>query len=143
METHLKPCPKPTRTSRTFKRPAIKELNPLEDTEQKTVIDWLKCNNILFSATVPDRRYCHRMGYIPGVPDIMIYDRPAIVIDGMVYVGAAIEMKRRKGGVVSPEQAKWISSLRDRGWACEICYGADQAIAFLNSLGYGPNNFSL
>ena len=130
-------CPKPTYKKRETKRKAPKELIPLEETEQKTVIDWLKWHNILFSATVPDRRYCNRMGYVPGVPDLMIYDKPPKVIEGFQFVGCAIELKRVKGGIVSPEQTEWLEKLTESGWACRVCYGADEAIKFLEYLEYG------
>ena len=135
----LYPSPKPPRKERvknTLEKVVV-ENNPMEDTEQQTVVAWLRAHKILFSATVPDRRMCQRMGYIPGVPDLMIYDRPPIVENGLMYVGCAIEIKRRKGGVVSPEQAAWITSLRELGWACTIARGCDEAITFLKSLGYG------
>jgi len=131
------PVPKPTRTRRIEKRPVVRELNPMEDTEQMTVVAWLRAHKVLFSATVPDRRICQRMGYSPGVPDILIYDRPDTVENGLIYVGAAIEMKRRKGGAVSLEQKQWIADLTDRGWKCKVALGCDDAIEFLKSLGYG------
>lgn len=130
-------CPKPERKKRGFKRTTVIESVPLEDTEQYTVIDWLRAHKILHTANVPDRRNCHRMGYSKGVPDILIFDRPAMVQNGLVFVGAAIEMKRRKGGIVSPEQAQWLENLKELGWSCKVAYGADDAIQFLESNGYG------
>jgi hypothetical protein len=132
----MPPVPKPTHRKRTEKRPVVIESNPLEMTEQMAVIDWLRLHRVLFSATVPDRRICKRMGYSPGVPDLMIYDRPQVVENGKLYVGVAIELKRRKGGVVSPKQVEWIKALSERGWLCFVAYGADMAIAFLEACGY-------
>ena len=131
------PVPKPTRRKRDFKRPTVKELVPLEDTEQMVVVDWLRLYKVLFSATVPDRRTCKRMGYSPGVPDILIYDRPTPVENGKLYVGACIEMKRRKGGVVSEDQKEWLAALEERGWKCKVALGCDDAIEFLEECGYG------
>jgi len=133
----MPPIPKPTRIKRSFKRPAPMESNPMEATDQMTVVDWLRAHKVLFSATVPDRRTCQRMGYSKGVPDIMIYDRPLIIEDGMMFIGCAIEMKRLKGGVLSPEQKIWLSELKERGWKCHVAHGCDDAIKFLKECGYG------
>lgn len=38
-----------------------------------------------------------------------------------------IEMKREKGGVVSPEQRDWLSYLGDIGYAVLVCRGLDDA----------------
>ena len=132
----IRPVPKPTRIKREVKRPAPAERVPLEDTEQMTVVGWLRAHKVLFSATVPDRRICHRMGYSPGVPDIMIYDRPGMVMNGRVFVGVAIEMKRRKGGILSEEQKQWLADLELRGWKCKVALGCDDAIKFLQECGY-------
>lgn len=126
--------PKPTFKKREYKRPAIKELVPLEETEQATVIEWLKLHNVLFSANVPDRRYCKRMGYSPGLPDLVIFQKPP-AYNGQ-FVGCAIELKRRKGGIVSPEQRIWIEKLQKEGWIAVVCAGADEAILILEQCGY-------
>jgi len=133
----LRACPKPIRKKRDFKRPAVMEQVPLEDSEQYALIEWLKLHKILHTANVPDRRNCQRMGYSKGIPDLLIFTRPPIVSDGLVYVGCAIEIKRRKGGVVSPEQKQWLENLNDLGWACFVAHGADEGIKFLKGLGYG------
>jgi hypothetical protein len=39
-----------------------------------------------------------------------------------------IEMKRLKGGKLSPEQADWIMYLRDSGYTVLVCAGAQAAI---------------
>ena len=48
---------------------------------------------------------------------------------------AFIEMKRLKGGVISPNQADWIDLLGRYGFAAAVCPGADAAIAFLRQCG--------
>lgn len=55
-------------------------------------------------------------GVSAGVPDLFI---PA----WMMW----IEMKRQKGGVVSPEQADWIAYLRGAGYIVLVCKGAEDA----------------
>jgi hypothetical protein len=145
MTNFLKPCPKPTRPEkRDFKRSAVTESVPDESNEQMTVVDWLRVHRIRFTATA-NGIYTHpvsmsrmkRLGVAVGLPDILIFDRPPMCIDGKLFIGAAIEMKRRKGGVLSPEQREWISALSELGWACVVAKGCDEALSFLSSLGYG------
>ena len=69
-----------------------------------------------------------------GVPDVMIVDRPPA---NPKNVGVAIELKRRKGGSLTKEQKRWLRILSEKGWAVAVCRGADEAIKFLEELGYG------
>jgi hypothetical protein len=134
---YLRACPKPVRKEK-IKNPLKKvviESNPLEDVEQKTVTDWLKAHNILFTANVPDRRICHRLGYMPGVPDIFIF-LPPPAYNGK-YKGVALELKRRKGGVVSCSQQEWLEKLSGYGWLSYVARGADDALILLDQCGYG------
>ncbi len=136
--------PKPSYKKREFKRPAVKEAVPMEDQEQLTVVEWLRANKILFHHS-PNGGYRHpvtamrmkRQGVSPGFPDLIILDRPQTVENGLVYVGAVIEMKRRKNSAVSIEQKAWLKSLAERGWKTKIAYGCDDAISFLEECGYG------
>ena len=57
-------------------------------------------------------------GVVPGVPDLFV---PACAL--------WIEMKRAKGGVVSPEQKRMIKSLESVGYCVLVCRGADDAKA--------------
>lgn len=73
------------------------------------------------------------MGQKPGVPDLLIFDPPPA---DKGKIGAAIEMKRRKGGKVEPEQHEWLDALDTRKWACAIAHGAEEAIKTLTLWGY-------
>jgi hypothetical protein len=44
------------------------------------------------------------------------------------YHGLYIEMKRAKGGQLSPPQKEWIDRLRAEGYRVEVCAGADAAM---------------
>lgn len=65
------------------------------------------------------------MGVKSGVPDIFLpikgttynFDCPYEVH----YSGLYIELKRQRGGTVSAAQKQWIASLRDAGYAVEVC----------------------
>lgn len=73
-----------------------------------------------------------KQGVKPGVPDVIIFDVPG---DAPVSVrGFAIELKRQKGGQLQDRQEEWLCKLDDRGWMTNICYGADEAIDWLEVL---------
>jgi hypothetical protein len=59
-------------------------------------------------------------GVTAGVPDLMI---PSL--------NCFIEMKRTKGGTISPEQLDWIIYLNDVGYHAQVCKGKDEAIDFI------------
>lgn len=79
-----------------------------------------------------------KLGQSAGCPDLLIFNKcwiPAPAISNAYrYTGLAIEMKRRTGGRVSPEQIEWAENLRDCGWHVAICRGASEAIALINSM---------
>lgn len=66
-------------------------------------------------------------GVKSGVPDLCLP-----VARGR-YHGAFVEMKRRKGGRVSPEQALWRRRLEEEGFAYCLACGFDEAKAFLEA----------
>lgn len=55
-------------------------------------------------------------GVSAGVPDLFI---PAWRL--------WVEMKRVKGGRLSPDQKDWLEYLKDNGYTCFVCNGADDA----------------
>lgn len=142
---YLKPCPKPERKQKEKTlNPRVKvalESNPLECVDQETVANWLDLYKVLYSASVAGV-YLHpatfnrvkKIGYKRGLPDILIFQKPPAYGDR--YVGVAIELKRRKGGIVSDEQKAWLDNLNKNGWLVGVMRGADQAIEFLEICGY-------
>lgn len=118
---------------------------PTEDQEQRTVCEWLDLHGITY-IHVPNGGKRARveaaifsgLGVKKGFPDLLIFDRPARV----AFHGAAIELKRRgrekeRNGGLSVEQLEWLDRLFRLGWATKVAYGANQAIHWLESLGYG------
>lgn len=116
----------------------MNEIIPTEDEEQIMAMNWAELAKgkwpeleLLFH--IPNggkrgKREAARfrdMGVKAGVPDL------CLPVPRGNYAGLYIEMKRRKGGVVSPEQKKWISSLRGRGYAAEVARGGAEAVAII------------
>lgn len=60
-------------------------------------------------------------GVKPGLPDIFLP-----VSRGGKH-GLYIELKRRKGGVISKAQEAWIRALTNQGYMCAVCHGAEAA----------------
>lgn len=105
---------------------------PLEKEEQQKLVKWLKANKIKHWANglgvkldydVKYMASLRSQGHYKGIADMTV----------LLPKGRAIfiEMKRIKGGVVSPEQKKWIKDLQDLGYPAKVCYGADEAIEFV------------
>lgn len=61
-------------------------------------------------------------GTVAGVPDL------ALNYPHGNYHGLFIEMKRIKGGKVSPEQQDWLEYLNSVGYKAVVCKGFDEAV---------------
>ena len=101
-----------------------------EKQEQEALFDWAQYRTdlqLMFHITNEGRRSVQhtqsllRQGMKPGVPDIMLP-----VARGR-YHGLFIEMKRRIGGRVSPEQRAWQKALLEEGYAVAVCKGFEEA----------------
>lgn len=123
-----------------------RRLIPYEEDEQIAFVTWCHLNGILVhhsgneiggstKALKIRAIKMKKMGTSKGFPDLLVF----IPIKGVTkeidaYEMAVIEMKRKKGGVVSKEQKEWITVLEMAGIPCKICKGADEAIDFIKSL---------
>ncbi len=94
---------------------------------------WTHCPNGGQRSIVTAKRL-RAEGLKAGVPDILIFTRPPKVVPAR---GAAIELKREKGGRLSPDQKQWLKDLEDNGWVTAVCCGLDEALAVLKDWGYG------
>lgn len=111
----------------------------LEHKEQVIVAEWLDRAGILYCA-VPNGGQRHpgvarklsEEGVKPGVPDLLIFERPPHA-DAR---GVAVEMKQADGGRVSNAQAEWHAALIAQGWIVVVAHGAAEALKALNALGY-------
>ncbi len=106
---------------------------PHEEVEQRNVIIYCAYAGIPVFA-IPNggsrnKREAARLtaqGVKKGVPDLFI-PRAAGKFHGLF-----IEMKREKGGRLSPDQAEWIALLRREGYAAYACPGFDNARAVID-----------
>jgi hypothetical protein len=73
------------------------------------------------------------MGVKPGVMDLLIFDTPPSY---PISKGAALELKRLKGGITSPEQLDWLDYFNNNSWIARVVNGIDEALEFLNECGY-------
>jgi VRR-NUC domain len=102
----------------------------LELDEQVKCIDYLELlklqkNDILYSATAQStftRSWSQvatnkKAGVKKGLPDLIIIVNKILVF---------IELKKPKGGVVSPEQKEWIDKLNLAGEYAFVCHGFEQ-----------------
>jgi hypothetical protein len=108
----------------------IKHFVNSEYVEQVQFVKWLslKHSNVLFSSSAGGMRTSigtackmKSMGYRKGCPDIMIFE------PNTQYRGLFIELKKEKGGQVTPEQKQWIELLNQRGYFAMVCKGAEEA----------------
>lgn len=108
---------------------------PTEEQEQIVVFQWaeLMANrypelNLIMHIpngglrSKPEAVRFKRAGVKKGVPDIFL------PVPKKGYHGLWIEMKRQKGGRLSPEQKAWIDNLNAQGYLAARCDGADDAI---------------
>lgn len=116
----------------------MKKLNltPLEHDEQVTVVAYLELllsqGRILGFTAVPQnmwtkswkqKRKATQEGVRPGFPDLVI-----VTLNKVLF----LEMKRIKGGVLSDEQIEWNLILKDKETRSDVCYGASEAIKYLD-----------
>lgn len=107
---------------------------PTEDAEQRVFVQWLQSQKIPHFR-VPNETYTNSwaqknknkaLGVVPGVPDLFV----ALPHKGLI----AIEMKRLRGGTVSPAQKQWKATLDTiPGVEAHVAKGADAAIAIIKS----------
>lgn len=108
-----------------------KNLAPSENLECTRLVDYLNLMGIPFShipnegLTKKQRIHNKRLGTSPGVPDYFCVVKRRIVF---------IEMKRRVGSRVSPEQQRWIDILTMAGIPVRVCKGFHEAKEFIEEL---------
>lgn len=97
---------------------------PTEHEEQRQLVMWFRQNYSQRIFAIPNGGYRSKAaaaklkveGVSAGIPDLFV---PAFRL--------WIEMKRVKGGRLSPDQKDWIEYLQSNGYICFVCNGADDA----------------
>ncbi len=117
--------------------------SPLEAAEQAALFRWLRRHNVR-AFSVPNGGLrpgragftLKAQGVTKGIPDLLIIDRPPLKRE---FVGIALELKRSNGKLsdIRPEQLEWLALFEERGWLSAVAYGADAAVDWLRSLGFG------
>ena len=105
---------------------------PTEAAEQMALVRWLRVNGYKFFR-VPNETYTKSirqksintaLGVVSGVPDLFVISKGQLI---------GIEMKRLKGGTVTPDQKEWIETLNAAGVPTKVCRGRDDAIEFIEN----------
>jgi hypothetical protein len=124
----------------------LKSLIPSEDSEQECLIQWAKTQrwrerklsdliimipNGAYLGVDPRQRAVtmarlKRMGFRNGVFDLLL------PIPRGRAPGLWVELKRRKGGIVSDDQHAFAVDMMTLGWVVAICEGWDQAKDSIN-----------
>ena len=113
------------------------ELIPTEYDECLTLVEYLETqkkqgkvklfthvSNETYVKSPLVRRMHTLQGLRAGFPDYVVLTTKDILF---------IEMKRKRGGVVSPEQQEWIDALNSLGLSAKVCRGYDEAKEFIES----------
>ena len=132
-------------TEATARKPRVKLTprkidpeNPLEYKEQIRLAAYLDRLGVLW-CHVPNERITTKIrgarlkaaGVKAGCPDCIVF-QPA---PGK-STGVVIELKRRKGGRLSPTQREFLQRFSALGWPAYCAAGADAAIRWLQEQGY-------
>jgi len=136
---------KERRSSRGRRRFLDPNRVPLEHEEQENLITWahsmrqqipdLKLLFAIPNAGAARLKNLQTEGVMRGVPDLMLAV-PQYRDKEMWCAGLFIELKRTKGGKISPEQYEWIAALSAQGYEAIVCRGAQEArTAILKYLG--------
>ncbi|OFW58428.1 MAG: hypothetical protein A2Y75_01585 [Candidatus Solincola sediminis] len=118
--------------------------NPTEAQEMAVLADYLDASGLLWCHVPNESRRSprqgarlKRLGMKAGVPDVLIFGRFAVIDEKMAnarwYIGVAIELKRKGGSVVSPEQRVWGNKLEAAGWFWAACCGADEVLSLIRN----------
>ena len=109
---------------------------PTEYAECQVLHQWLELNHIRHTHIGNESQIGGRAGIIRGAKLKAIGQSKGFP-DYLVIVNnqlIAIEMKRRKGGRLEPEQADWLESLESCGVKTYVCQGAAEAIELVENL---------
>lgn len=108
---------------------------PTESEEAHTFVAWLQVKGYMLHHSPNETGHTPEMkrravrvkreGTSKGFPDYLIIKSGKLI---------AVELKRVKGSVTSPEQLVWLQALAACGVAAAVCHGAKEAIEFVESV---------
>lgn len=111
---------------------------PTEDQECYWLVDYLnelkQKGKVLMYSHIPNETFTKswsvkvknkKLGVSRGFPDYVILTPKGMIV---------IEMKRSKGGVVSPEQNQWLIGFSLQGIENHVCRGFEEARQVLKTL---------
>jgi len=107
---------------------------PTESQEQQALFEWVRWQEKAYPELgllvhIPNGGYRNKReamrfkaeGVRRGFPDLLL----PVARGG--YHSLAIEIKRQKGGTVTPEQKEWLAALNQQGYLAIICNGWHEA----------------
>lgn len=112
-----------------------KKIIPLEDVEQKALMDWCRlhpvCKHYMFAIpnggmrNVREAAKLKRTGVKAGVPDLFL------AYPNGTHHGLFIEMKRRNGNKPTKQQLEMLTRLQAVGYEAIVSYGWEYACEFI------------
>lgn len=131
----------------------LTQMNPTEDQEAEALAQWLRLKKLPFTHIANESgrgrtamlrtAKLKRMGQSKGFPDYLIaipshIPYLEVIEDGENCIERrvdkrliAIELKRQKGGHVSPSQREWLKILNSAGIEAVVCRGFEEAKKFI------------
>jgi hypothetical protein len=109
------------------------QIKSSETAEQEVVVEYCELKGIPIvhipnegKRSIVTGATLKRMGLRKGFPDLFV------CLARGTYHGLFIEMKYGKGKT-SNEQKAWLSKLSSEGYACAVCYNANEAISLIET----------
>lgn len=109
----------------------LKKPRSTEEQDQMAIIQWCRMKGDPFNKcfAIPNGGHRHKAtagrlkagGVVAGVPDLFWYQARG------GFYGLFIEMKRVKGGTLSPQQKMMCDELQVEGYRVKICAGFEAA----------------
>ena len=92
-------------------------MSKLECTIEKQVRNWVESEGGIWIKLIADGR--------KGVPDNLLLMPPLTIERNQYPIHLLIELKRKRGGVLSPHQERWLSDLASIAQPVFVCYSLE------------------
>jgi hypothetical protein len=108
-------------------KPEKKPRKKLEKLDENAIIKWCKSQGYR-AVKIPNELAIYNPTAIPreqkGFVDLLVFGNKKILF---------IELKKSKGGRVSPEQIEWQQYLQSQGHITTVAHGYDEAVEFIKN----------